>query len=577
MTPKHEQNNDPRPRFMEQLSHAYGVSRKNLIILTGDTQGKFWSTARKEFCALEPFLRAELRGKFTPVHMDISSGISFYDKASEAEIMRVCESEDGVIVPRSRAEHMRHLISSSKHNPLPALVLLKGIQEAFVRVRKEEPGIKPLCVIIPFAGALFPAGSFSQLGDLDRQRLVHFLTWMDDASFTDSPDLVVLINGTMAEINGKIIARPHARHLEIALPNDQERTSFVHHYCQKHKGLRFEGGRNAFVENTAGLKLTHLLDLLEESRRLKQTISRSRVIALVNEILQTELGEIIRVKYPSHKPKDIIGYKQAGAIFTSIFERCSDPETAVSAVLVSGPNGAGKTFQLEAHAAESGRVVIELAGIRGSYFGETDRFFELLRWHIATFGKILILVDEAHTAFGSVHASNTHETEMRLAGNIIKMMGDPRYLGKLLWGLMTSRPDELDPDVKSRAPLQIPIFDLEGDERREFVHEMFRRKHIDVSQDLNPLMAETDYYSARDYRNLVAEVLAQKRKQPHITVIDVLSGWHASRSIKTQREFQSLIASQHCSYPNLLPEPLKQLSDAQIAKRIEELKWLLAH
>ena len=37
--------------------------------------------------------------------------------------------------------------------------------------------------------------------------------------------------------------------------------------------------------------------------------------------------------------------------------------------------------------------MIELAGIRGQYFGETDKFFELLRWHIQTFGKILILVD----------------------------------------------------------------------------------------------------------------------------------------------------------------------------------------
>ncbi len=46
------------------------------------------------------------------------------------------------------------------------------------------------------------------------------------------------------------------------------------------------------------------------------------------------------------------------------------------------------------------------------------------------------------------------------------MMDDPSFLGKVLWGLMTSRPDEVDPDIKSRSPIQVPIFDLEGEERR---------------------------------------------------------------------------------------------------------------
>jgi len=86
--------------------------------------------------------------------------------------------------------------------------------------------------------------------------------------------------------------------------------------------------------------------------------------------------------HPEHSPQDIIGYAANARIFTSLFERCEDPETAVSAILVSGPNGSGKTFQLEAYAAQSGRVVIELANIRGSYFGETEKFFELLPWHL---------------------------------------------------------------------------------------------------------------------------------------------------------------------------------------------------
>ena len=143
---------------------------------------------------------------------------------------------------------------------------------------------------------------------------------------------------------------------------------------------------------------------------------------------------------------------------------------------------------------------------------------------------------------------------------------------------MTSRPDELDPDVKSRSPIQIPIFDLEEDDRRKFVAEMFRRKGIELSgDDLEAVIAETGYYSARDYRNLVAEVLATRRKRPEVKPVEVLEGWQASRSIERERELQTLIAALHCSYPKLLPERLRELREGEISERVEKLKYMLRH
>jgi len=431
-------------------------------------------------------------------------------------------------------------------------------------------------VIVQYVGAMFPSGEFDRLSELDRQRLVFFLSWVAEPAFVDNPDLLVLVNPVRAEVNAKITALSNVGHVEIGLPTELERRRFVESFCATHPEVKIEQGPERFSKDTAGLAITNVKDLLEMAARTGDPVEREDVVAEINVILQARLGDIIRVKYPQHTTADVIGYAENSQIFQTIFARCEDPETAVSAMLISGPNGSGKTFQLEAHAAESGRVVIELAGIRGSYFGETDKFFELLRWHLDTFGKILILVDEAHTAFGSVHSPDSHETEKRLAGNIIKVMGDPRYLSKVLWGLMTSRPDELDPDIKSRSPIQVPIFDLEGEERRKFVAEMFRRKKIELpASDLDTILSQTDYYSARDYRNFLAETVAERRKDPNVGVLQVLAGWQASRSIKRQREFQELIAALHCTYPRLLPKRLREMDDEQIHKRVEELKWLL--
>lgn len=578
MTRKKTQGKKGRPGFLEELSQAYNLRRKNIVILTGDVHGLFQSPTSRSFLALEQLLQAELKAKFNLIRLDISSGITFYDQNTDKEVTRICESTDGNYVPSGRIKALKKLIDQSRHSPLSALVLLQGMAEAFERVRKPEPKIKPLCVVFQFAGALFPQGDFSRLSELDRQRLISFLSWVSGPLFRDSPELLLLVNPVKSEINAKILSLPHAFHQEIDLPSLAERKSFIRHFSTWDRAVEFAQGEDTFAEDTAGLSLNKVQDLLEEAAKTEEPLTRKHVVAEVNTTLQAQLGDIIRIKYPSHGTKDIIGYKDTAEIFTTIFERCEDPETAVSAILVSGPNGSGKTFQLEAYAAESGRVVIELAGIRGSYFGETDKFFELLRWHIATFGKILILVDEAHTAFGSVHSGQTHQTEQRLSGNIIKMMGDNRYLSKVLWGLMTSRPDELDPDIKSRAPIQIPIFDLETDDRRNFVREIFRRKNIlPTEEELEEVLTLTNYYSARDYRNLTAEILAQKRKAPNLTVLEVLMGWQASKSIKRQRQFQEMIAAMHCSYPRLLPQRYRDIPDEVLLRKVEEMQRLLLH
>jgi len=568
---KKQKNN--RPQFFESLSHTYSIRRKSLLLLTGDVNGLFYNFEKNRYLSMEQVLFNELNKTFNLIRMDIASGLTFYDGDTEQEVTRICESTDGYYTPAGRIRALKNMINSSKHSPLSALVLLQGIGEAFSRVRLLEPTIKPLCVVIQFAGSLFSEGSYSRLSDLDRQCLVSLLSWVSGPVFRESPEMIIFINSVKSEINSKITSLPHAEHIEVKLPDSKERMKFVNLFKESNPKLSFEQSKTRFIEDTAGLSLNHIKDLMEVAVRTKQKLSKISVTNEVNKILQAQLGDIIRIKYPSHSSADIIGYKKTGEIFKSIFERCEDVETAVSAILVSGPNGSGKTFQLEAFAAESGRVVIELAGIRGSYFGETDKFFEMLRWHISTFGKILILVDEAHTAFGSVHSGQTHKTEQRLSGNIIKMMGNPDYLGKVLWGMMTSRPDELDPDIKSRAPVQIPIFDMENEERKLFLKEMFKRKNIKTTEkEIIELVNKTDYYSARDYRNFIAEIKAENKKKHKKSPLEVLEGWQASKSIKQQREFQEMIASMHCSYPNLLPEKYKSASEIELQKKIELFK-----
>jgi hypothetical protein len=566
----------PRPSFIDAVGHSYNRRGKRVLLLTGNVLDQFWSPRLCSFTPLEQALYQELREKFLVLRVDAASGMSFYDAADEQELLKVCQLADRLASKGQGLGNVQEHMAQTQHQPLPMLILLRGVSNAVTRLwTGDKLKYKPLCLIMQFAPSLFPNGDFDALSELDRQRLVTFLNWINDPFFSKSGGLILLVADTKSEINRRIMALPVTEHVEIPLPGTAERAHFVTQYeracAEIDRRLQFELSQQAFVEDTAGLKLTSLEDLLETSRRTAEPVRRQHVLAEVNLILEAELGDVVKVNLPSHSPRDIIGSEATTTILRSIFQRCDNADTAVSAVLVSGPNGGGKTFQMEAFAAESGRIVIELTGLRGMWYGQTDKLFERLRWHIATYGKVLILVDEAHTAFGSVHQSDTHETERRLAGNIIKMMGEPRFRGKVLWALMTSRPDELDPDVKSRAPLQIPIFDPEGEARQRFIQELFRRRGIELSvEELQHVFQQTAHYSARDFDNLVREVRAQGK-----SVLEVLQIWQASTAIVQQRRLQTLIAALHCSYPQLLPVWLRSMRTDAIQKEAEELKWAL--
>lgn len=571
-------SNIARPQFINEVSAAYSDRGKSVMLLTGNTHDLFYSKKAERFVDLGFALYHYLSEIFTVLRLDISTGLGGYLSDDLKSLQETINKADAAaIYDDEKVGDIQRKMAATRHSPLPALVHMHEILQAVKKVKVDlKKSAKPVCTIIRFAGSLFPAGDFDKLSEIDRQRLVTFLNLIESQWFKESGNLLLLIADTRSEVNSRILAQPSVQSIEIELPDKVRRTSYINSFIAgKSSEINFTPSLDAFIEDTAGLTLTALFDLLEKAQRSATAISRKEVLAQINTVMKADLGDIIEIKMPEHSPKDIVGYAQTGAIIRNIFGRCEKKDTAVPAILVSGANGAGKTYQLEAYAAESGRVVIELTGLRGMYFGQTDTFFEKLRLRLKTYGKILILVDEAHTQMGSVHKSDTHETEKRLAGNIIKMMGDPTLFGKVLWALGTSRPDELDPDIKSRAPIQIPIFDLEGEERQVYVSELFARAGITIApEELEQVMATTANYSSRDYSFLVKEV----KGSGQTSVLATLQVWQASSSILRQRAMQTLIAAQHCSYPALMPDKLKEMAKSgALDKEVELMKALLLH
>jgi hypothetical protein len=574
-----------RPTFLNDLNRLYRQRKKNVILMTGNIHDSFWDATTNEFAPMDQVLYRTLREHFTIVFVDMA-GPSFLSAEDELDFARMWKSAEHLLPAEGfreqELEEFRNAVANNTFQSLAALVMLKHLTERMVRFRKKHAELKPLAIIVRLAGTLFPEGEINRLPELDKNRLAFFYAWITQPEFREEKDFFILLNRTNSEVNSLLRALPHTANISIPLPDDEQRRQFVEHFLKNPKfgeALKLEGGKERFIADSAGLTLEVLKDLFEDAVSEKKPVTRAMLLAEINNLLREHLGDIIEVEIPAFGPEAVIGNDEHKQFLDDVFDRCEHRDTAVSAILISGPNGGGKTFLLQAYAGKSGRVVIRIKNLRSMYYGQTSVMFELFRWYVLTFGKILILVDEAHTAFGSVHSPTTHEAEKQLAGNIIQMMGDERNLVKVLWGLMTSRPDELDPDVKSRSPIQIAVFDPEGEKRVAFIRELFKRKNVPLDNlspaDWDTLIAKTTNFSARDFRNLTAEMLHARRKHPQISVLQVLDYWRAGMAIVREREFQMHVAAMHCSYPALLPERFRKMSTEELIAAMEGLRTLM--
>ncbi|MBX9879655.1 MAG: ATP-binding protein [Candidatus Obscuribacterales bacterium] len=574
--------NYEQPAFLDALNEAYQLEGKNVVTINDNTRDLYWSKNAQRFHDLEQTLYHHLKDAFTMVRLD-AGGIETYtsDKKDLDTLATSCKAAEQMDQSIKLGD-LKAAIKTAYFSPLEAIELLAQMLQAVTLVRmsqkqKSAQEDKPVCVVVQLADAIFPRGSFGQVDQLDRQRLVRFLNLIESQWFKDSAHLIILISESSQEISSQIVGLPSVRPISIGYPSDAERAKFITTFCspanEDASKISYERGYDAFVSDSAGLTLTALEALLKTaSRNEPHIVTRKALIEHVNRVIKAQLGDTVSIELPDHGPEDIIGYEANKQLLARTFERSENPKTAASVIIASGPNGAGKSYQFEAFAKSSGRVIIRLAQMRGKYFGETEAALEKLRMLLHTVGKSLVLIDEADTQVSDARGENVHEVEKRMSGTLMQMTS--KADGRTLYVLITSRADKLAPDIKSRAAVQVPVFDLQGDERKHFVQELFKRAGVTLTdEEWNDIAKKTANYGARDFANLVKEMVSRGHKSPSQT----LTEWVApGLSIKKERRLQTLIAALHCSELALLPEEFRSKIENDeiddIEAEIEKLK-----
>jgi SpoVK/Ycf46/Vps4 family AAA+-type ATPase len=429
---------------------------------------------------------------------------------------------------------------------------------------EEDPSRrKSLGIILDYAQYLVPAGDPATLGRGPSTNLVRLLGWAQNPYIKRFNIAFCLIADKLTEVNDRLVQSPHVAAVEIPLPDKKEREYFCLGAAGRPEGAApadFSPAELADLSN--GLSLLSLNVLLTQGRRSGQGVDGGRFRQLKKALIERQCRGLLEFVEPGHTLDLVVGQEAAKDRLredAALLAR-GQLDAAPMGYLLCGPVGTGKTFLAECYAGSIGVPCVTLRNFRSKYVGETEGNLEQVLTVLRSLGPVVVIIDEADAALGSRRADGDSGTSGRVFSMIASQMGDTRYRGKVVWMLLTSRPDLLPIDLKrqGRAEVHIPLFYPQDEaEVREMFRVMARKNKLALAPDALPPVRADRGLSGSDIESIVvaAKRRARAAGRPEAQPADLEAAFQefVPSAQGLEKEMQELAAVLECTQLGFLP------------------------
>jgi hypothetical protein len=525
-----------------------------------------WEDGGKlEYVTLIEFLTRFLsRTKEIVVFYNLSEGLRFMKmEMREAFIRRLTVHRRA-----KREEDWSGVIPSA-----PSRVL--GLLGEFIGVASQRAA-----VMIDYLETLTPEGDVGFLSSEDRACLVAIQEWSRDPALLSSDNIVVMIADNLVEVNRKVRSMPQLMTIEIGLPDGGEREKFIRHIMPRYQveGLKPE----LLAEMTAGLTRIQIEGIFKQAKESRTAVSMEGVGRKKKEVIERECMGLVEVFEPRHGFEALGGLTEIKKVLSGVADaiRKGESRRVPMGILLVGPMGTGKSFLAEAFARESGLTFLKLKSFREKWVGATEANLERILAIVQALGYVLVVIDEADRNLGTGDREGDSGTESRVIARLKEFMSDGGHRGKIVFMVLTNRPDKLDTDLKrpGRLDLKIPMFYPETDaQRREIMEAVAKKDGLSLEKvDLGPAAAKTKGYSGADLEGLMvtADRLASEAgsaviKSEHLA--RALSDFIPSRD-NYYIEYMEVLSVFEASSQSLLPERYRNVSNQELQERIQFLR-----
>jgi len=572
------------PEWARKLAERYYTKTVTTFILHGavrDLQPSDDGKGNKRFLPLtstskslpESFLADQLFGtRDLVIFYDRSSGIRLASSDMQRDFMAAVQGYDTLF----GTEYGKGL----PKDPVRAFPLI----ESYCRIRLADN--KSIAVVIDFAETVAPAGDGGFMGPEDRYALVTLMKWAQDAQFISADFSVCLIAENLAELNPRISRNPYCTQIEIPLPNEKERLAYIETKLAGRKWSELsEVTQASLAQMTAGVSRVALDRILHEAEGGKK-LTTERIKEKKKEIIQAECHGLLEFIEPAWSIDTVSGHEQAKVMLRQAAKAIQGAKRDVVPMgfLIAGPIGTGKTFLATCFAGEIGIPCVKFLNFRSQWQGVTEGNLEKIFNLLKAMWPVAVIIDEADAFLGNRGQSGDSGVSSRVFASIAAFMGNTEYRGKIVWFLLTCRPDLLPVDLKrqGRAEEHLALFYPESQaERVDLFKAMAKKAHVTVEGEWEAVLpTELPKMSGADIEALLvrSKLRAVTDKRDKVTNEDLkltLADF-VPPSYPLEVELQTLVAVAECTSRALLPASYRDRPRDEVTRRIRELKILLS-
>jgi SpoVK/Ycf46/Vps4 family AAA+-type ATPase len=563
------------PPWAQKLAQRYYTRTVSTFVVYGAVRDLQPLTAKdggRDFNNLKTFFSDELfGGRDHVVFYDRSSGIRASATETQQDLTRTLNGYD--------AMYGTDFAKVMPRDPGRALQIL----ENWLRMRLADG--KSLALVIDFAETIAPAGDMAQLSAEDRFVLATLVKWASDPQFLDGNLSIVLIVENLADITPRISRNPYVANIEISLPTEPERLEFVKWKLEDQKLQTVSDvPYQALAKMTAGLSRINLDRLLTEAIESGVRITTDTLKEKKKEIIQAECHGLLEFIEPEYTLDVVAGHAKAKKMLrdASSALKAGRIEVVPMGYLVSGPVGTGKTFLVTCFAGEIGVPCVKFLNFRSQWQGVTESNLEKIFNLLKALWPVAVMIDEADAFLGDRDAGGDSGTSSRIFAAIASFMGNTAYRGKIVWFLLTCRPDLLPIDLKrqGRAEEHLALFYPQTDaERSELFTAMQKKTKVKVDLPDFSRLTGGQTYSGAD----IEAILVRAKFHAFIAGRDEVIAEDVEAVVKDfvppsyplEVELQNLVAVQECTSRDLLPEAFQKLEREFVTRRVKEIKLLL--
>ncbi|MBL8205174.1 MAG: ATP-binding protein [Blastocatellia bacterium] len=552
------------PRWADELARKYRAGEASHFLLHHNVYDLI--RARTGYVSLMSFLQKELLGNKGIVAYNRSEGLTF----DSDETLRQFVAHQRVADPLMNVSAASQL----PRDPAKALPMI----ERFLFYADK------VAVIINFVETILPAGEMTYLSGDERNTLVALQRWMTNPRLLETDNLVVLISEALSDVHQRVRENSRLASIRIPYPDEAERLEYLTENIKAYP-MRMEMHINQLAAMTSGINFIHLRGLLRAAQLSDDGLTFADVRQKKKEIIESECAGLIEFTDPKYGLDTVGGLKAAKDYLKDIADviKNGNREEAPMGILFSGPVGTGKTFLAECFAKDCGLNVVEFKNFRDKWVGSTESNLEKILNLLQALTPIVVLIDEADAALGNRDSGGDSGVDQRVFSKIAAAMSNTENRGRILWILMTSRPDLLPIDLKrqGRAEEHISLFYPETEEdRKEIAVAMARKNKIAHKiEDWSPITQTPLHLSGADIESIIIRTRRIARQAGHaeVTQEDLKSVADEFTPARDEQavEYQELVAAREATTRSMLPKRFQEMTSAQISQRIDELRLMI--